>query len=203
MNIIAKRLIGTVVALGVALTGAATLVAPAQAASTGVKVGAVSTGNGSLTTPKVSAQGKAKITSKSYKITKSGKTVAKTATASKRIGVAAGTYKVSTTVKYKVGKKKKSYTKTSTVAVKKWNPSSMSLAEYRLIAQATYAEVKAIVGGGGTRTDYTEYPDWDDDGGTVIETTYEFKVTGSDYGFAFVYFTNGRVDSGHYKYYSA
>ena len=109
-----KRALAGAIAVGVALAGASMLVQPAQAATSGVKVAAVKTGNGSLTTPTVKATGKAKVTSKSYKITKSGKKVTTTSKA--------GTYKVKTTVKYKVGKKKKTYTKTSTVKVKKTAP---------------------------------------------------------------------------------
>lgn len=33
-------------------------------------------------------------------------------------------------------------------------------------------------------------------------TSYEWAVTGSKYGFAAVYFTNGVVESEYYKYYS-
>jgi hypothetical protein len=56
------------------------------------------------------------------------------------------------------------------------------------------------VGGGGTRTSYSEY-EWD--GETIAESRYEWAVTNSDYGFAAVYFTNGVVDDGYFKYYSA
>jgi len=101
-----KRLLAGAIAVGVVMAGAATLVQPAEAASIGVKVAAVKTGNGTITTPSVSASGTAKVRSKSYKITKSGKKVATISTAGKKVRVSSGTYKVKATVKYKVGKKK-------------------------------------------------------------------------------------------------
>lgn len=196
-----RRLVSALVAVAVATLGTFALVQPASAAASKVTVGSVSTGNGTLVTPKVTKSGKAKITSKSYKVTSGGKTVATTSTQGKTIKVSAGKYTVKTTVKYKVGKKKKSYTKSSTVTVKTWNPASMSKAEYDKIKPGmTKAQVKSIVGSMGTRTDYSEY-EWD--GETIVEERYEWDVTGSAYGFASVYFTNGVVDEGYYKYYSA
>lgn len=195
-----RRLVTVTVAVAVAALGTFALVQPASAATSTVKVGSVSTGNGTLVTPKVTKSGKAKITSTSHKVTSSGKTVTTTTTQGKTIKVKAGKYTVKTTVKYKVGKKK-TYTKSSTVTVKTWNPASMSKAEYDKIKPGmTKAEVKAVVGSSGTRTDYTEY-EWD--GETVVEERYQWDVTGSNYGFAAVYFTNGVVDEGYYKYYSA
>ena len=197
LKTVAQRTAAMLVASTVAVLGAAALVQPAQAATSKVSASKVSTGNGTLVTPKVTKSGKAKITSKSFKVTKSGKTVTTTSTAGKTIKVKAGKYTVKTTVKYKVGSKKKTYTKSSTVTVKTWNPSSMSKAEYdRIKPGMTYSEVKSIVGGGGTRTYYYEY---ESDGETTVETWYEWKVTGSTYGDANVYFTNGVVDSNYYK----
>lgn len=202
-----KRALAGVIAVGVALAGASVLVQPAQAASSGVKVAAVKTGNGSITTPAVTATGKAKIRSKSYNITKSGKKVATTSTAGKKISVKAGTYKVKTTVKYKVGKKKKTYTKTSTVTVTKKAsvPASvMTYAEYKNITDGmTYGEVKSLVGGGGTRTWYYEssYDEYvcDDDyencwyeTRTTVYADYEWK-NGTEYGRGFVSFEDGVV----------
>ena len=199
-----KRALAGAIAVGVALAGASMLVQPAQAATSGVKVAAVKTGNGSLTTPTVKATGKAKVTSKSYKITKSGKKVTTTSKAGKKISVKAGTYKVKTTVKYKVGKKKKTYTKTSTVKVKKTAPVTMSYAEYEKISNGmTYAEVKSIVGGGGARTWYYEssYDSevCDDDYEncwyetvTTVYADYEWK-NGSSYGRGLVSFEDGVV----------
>lgn len=196
-----RRLVTVLIATAVAVVGTFALVQPANAAASKVKVGSVSTGNGTLVTPKVTKSGKAKVTSKSYKVTSGGKTVATTKTTGKTIKVKAGKYTVKTTVKYKVGKKKKTYTKSSTVTVKTWNPSSMSKAEYDKIKPGmTYAQVKSLVGGGGTRTFYYEYEEWD--GSKVVMTSYEWSVTGSKYGFAAAHFTNGVVDSEYYKYYS-
>lgn len=198
---VVPRLVAALIAAAVVFATAFTLVQPASAATSKVTIGSVGTGNGTLVTPKVSASGKAKITSKAFKITSAGKVVVSTTAAGKTYRVKAGKYIVKTTVKYKVGKKKKTSTKSSTVTVKTWNPSSMSKAEYdRIKPGMTYSEVKALVGGGGKRTDYSEY-EWD--GETIIETRYEWAVTNSDYGFAAVYFTNGLVDDGYYKYYSA
>lgn len=208
-----KRLLAGAIAVGVVMAGAATLVQPAEAASTGVKVAAVKTGNGTITTPSVSASGKAKVTSKAYKITKSGKKVATTSTAGKKIKVSSGTYKVKTTVKYKVGKKKKSYTKTSTVSVKKTatNSSVMTYSEYQKISNGmTPAEVKAVVGGSGTRTWYYEstYDEYvcDDsyencwyEARRTVYADYDWKNT-SKYGRGSVSFENGRVT---YKYWSS
>ena len=143
-------------------------------------------------------------TPRSYKIAKSGKKVTTTSKAGKKISVKAGTYKVKTTVKYKVGKKKKTYTKTSTVKVKKTAPVTMSYTEFKKISNGmTYAEVKSIVGGGGTRTWYYEssYDDYvcDDDYEncwyetvTTVYADYEWK-NGSSYGRGLVSFEDGVV----------
>jgi len=202
----ARHIIAATIALGVAIAGASTLVAPAQAASSGVKVAAVKTGNGSITTPTVRATGKAKITSKTHKITKSGKTVTTTKTSGKKISVGSGTYKVKTTVKYKVGKKKKSYAKTATVKVTKTSASVMTSSEYAKIKTGmSYAEVKAIVGGSGTRTYHYEYS-WDEyvcdddylncwtEPRTTTYDDYTWKNT-SAYGGGYVSFEDGEVTS--------
>ncbi len=177
--------------------------------SSSVKLSAVKTGNGSITTPTVKASGKAKITSKSYKITKSGKKVASTTAAGKKVSVGSGTYKVKTTVKYKVGKKKKTYTKTSTVKVTKKASvaaSIMTSTEYAKIKTGmSYAEVKSIVGGGGTRTSHYEYTYEDyvcdadyqncrTEPRTTVYADYEWKNT-SKYGGGYLSFEDGRVTS--------
>ena len=199
---LAQRAAAVLVASTVVVLGAASLVQPAQAASSTVSVSKVSTGNGTLVTPKVTKSGKAKITSKSFKVTKGGKTVTTTSTAGKTIKVKAGKYTVKTTVKYKVGSKKKTYTKSSTVTVKTWNPSSMSKAEYdRITPGMTYRRGQ----GDRRRRWYSNqfYSEYEWDGETTVETGYEWSLDKPQVRDSLsVYFTNGvvgrRLSTSHY-----
>lgn len=153
MTSLVRRLVApgvtTMTALSVALAAVFFLAEPSQAATSRITIGAIATGNGSITTPSVVDHGRARITRTSYRITKGGKTIARASKPGRRFSVAAGTYKMKTVVKYQVGSKKKTYRKTKTVKVTKNSP-IMTRSEYDRIKKGmTRAQVTNIVGTAG------------------------------------------------------